>query len=71
AKESLKALIEYLPEIGITKLTAGTAINNLPSVSLLKSLGFILKETENVSFYKDKRGNDVVFEGGNFELNIK
>ena len=71
AKESLKALIEYLPEIGITKLTAGTAINNLPSVSLLKSLGFIMKETENVSFYKDKRGNDVVFEGGNFELKIK
>ena len=71
AKESLKALIEYLPEIGIKKLSAGTAINNVPSVSLLKSLGFVLTGTEKVSFYKDEEGNDIVFEGGKFELNIE
>ena len=70
-KESLAALIEYLTTIGIKKLTAGTAINNVPSVSLLKSIGFQLTGTEKVSFYKDKHGNDITFEGGNFELIIK
>ena len=55
--------------IGITKITAGTAINNTPSVSLLKSVGFELIGTEKVSFYKDAQGNDIVFEGGIFELN--
>ena len=69
AKESLAALIEYLTTIGIKKLTAGTAINNTPSVSLLKSLGFELIGTEEVSFYKDEHGNDIFFEGGIFELN--
>ena len=69
AKESLAALIEYLTTIGIKKLTAGTAINNIPSVSLLKSLGFELTGTEKVSFYKDEHGNDIFFEGGIFELN--
>ena len=71
AKESLSALIDYLPSIGIKKLTAGTAINNIPSVSLLKSVGFRLIGTEKVSFYKDEHGNDITFEGGNFELEIK
>ena len=70
AKESLAALIEYLTTIGIKKLTAGTAINNIPSVSLLKSLGFKLIGTEKVSFYKDEHGSDIFFEGGIFELNI-
>ena len=70
AKESLKALIEYLPAIGIKKLSAGTAINNTPSVSLLKSLGFELTETEKVTFYKDEHGNDIFFEGGIFKLNL-
>lgn len=50
------------------RLIAGTAINNTPSVALLKSLGFELIEKENVSFYKDADGKDIVFEGGIFEL---
>lgn len=33
-------LIEYLKGLGITRFTAGTALKNLPSVRLLKSLGF-------------------------------
>ncbi len=69
AKESHVALFNYLRTLGITKFTAGTAINNVPSVSLLKSLGFVLIGTEKVSFYKDAQGNDIVFEGGIFELN--
>lgn len=68
AKESHLALLEYMRELGIKRLTAGTAINNTPSVALLKSLGFELIETEKVSFYKDADGNDIVFEGGIFEL---
>ncbi len=70
AKESLTAVIDYLRTIGITKLTAGTAVNNIPSVHLLESLGFSLLETEDVSFYKDEKGNDIVFKGGIFELNL-
>ena len=68
AKESHTALFNYLQTLGITKFTAGTAINNTPSVSLLKTLGFELIGTENVSLYKDAQGNDIVFEGGIFKL---
>ena len=69
AKESHIALFNYLRTLGITKFIAGTAINNVPSVSLLKSLGFVLMGREKVSFYKDAQGNDIVFEGAIFELN--
>lgn len=68
AKESHLALFDYMRKLGITRLTAGTAINNTPSVSFLSSLGFALTETEKVSFYKDADGNDIVFDGGVFEL---
>ena len=68
AKESHMALIEYMRERGIKRLTAGTAINNTPSVALLISLGFELIQTEKVSFYKDADGNDIVFDGAVFEL---
>ncbi|MGN1235250.1 MAG: GNAT family N-acetyltransferase [Christensenellaceae bacterium] len=69
AKESHIALFRYLYALGITKFMAGTAIQNIPSVSLLNSLGFSLVGTEKVSFYKDTQGNDIIFEGGLFELN--
>lgn len=58
-------------EFGVKRLTIGTAINNTPSVAFLKSLGFELIETEKVSFYKDANGNDIVFDGGVFELNLE
>lgn len=32
AKESIKALLKYVRSLGITKIIAGTAINNIPSV---------------------------------------
>ena len=70
AKESYKALIEYFAEKGIKRFTAGTAINNIPSVRLLKSLGFKQVGEEKVSFYKDDDGNDIYFDGGLFELSI-
>ena len=68
AKESHLALIDYMRELGIKRLTAGTALNNTPSVALLNTLGFELSETEKVSFYKDAEGNAIVFDGGVFEL---
>ena len=66
AKESMLALFDYLRTLGITKFSAGTALNNTPSVKLLTSLGFKLVEQEKVSFYKDAEGNDIVFDGGIF-----
>ena len=70
AKESMLALFDYVKSLGINRLTAGTAIQNLPSVSLLKALGFKLTEMEKVSFYKDEDGNDIFFDGGVFEINL-
>lgn len=71
AKESHFALFDYLHGIGIEKITAGTALSNIPSVSFLKSLGFKQVGTEKLSFYKDSEGKDVVFDGGIFELTTK
>lgn len=68
AKESHIALFDYLRTLGITKFSAGTALNNTPSVKLLTSLGFQLMGQEKVSFYKDAEGNDIVFDGGIFEV---
>ena len=68
AKEALAALLSHLHGMGLTHFSAGTALNNTPSVRLLTSLGFRLVGTEQVSFYKDAQGNDIVFEGGIYEL---
>lgn len=68
ARESLAALIEYMRAVGVKRFTAGTALNNTPSVRLLDSLNFHLAGREKVSFYKDSEGNDIVFDGGIFEL---
>ena len=67
AKESISALLLHLQKMGIDTFTAGTALENIPSVALLQSLGFRQTGTEQVSFYKDENGNDIVFEGGLFE----
>ncbi len=68
ASESLRAVIADLRELGLTRFSARTALSNTPSVRLLTSLGFQPIGTEKVSFYKDSRGEDIVFEGGIFEL---
>ena len=49
-----------------TRFTAGTALMNLPSVRLLKSLGFEKISEELVSFYKDENGGNIYFTGGIF-----
>lgn len=70
AKESLTAVLELARELGAKKVFAGTAMKNLPSAALLKSLGFRLAGTETVSFFKDAEGNDICFEGGKFEKEL-
>lgn len=68
AKESCEALMEYHLSKGIKRFTAGTGLNNIPSVHLLQSLGFKQIGTEKVSFYKDVQGKDIYFDGGVYEL---
>lgn len=68
AKESILVLLNYLHGLGIERVAVGTAINNQPSMRLLKSLGFQQIGEEKVSFYKDADGNDIIFDGGIFEL---
>ncbi len=70
AKESHLALLRALRAEGITQFSAGTALNNLPSVALLTSLGFRQVGAERVSFYQDANGAPIVFEGGVFALTL-
>ena len=70
AKEALTAILNDMKEFGATKIHAGTALKNTPSVALLKSLGFELTSTEQICFFKDDAGNDIYFEGGNFTKNL-
>lgn len=67
AFESCLEVMRYMEQNHKVKsFTAGTALINTPSCNLLKKLGFILRETEPLSFHKDKDGFDIVFEGGHF-----
>lgn len=68
AKESVGGLLNALKPLGFSPITAGTALENLPSVRLLLSLGFRQTGTEKVSFYRDEEGNAIFFDGGIFEL---
>lgn len=70
AYESCLAVMNYISKNrNIKNFTAGTALKNTPSCKLLKKLGFVLKETEILSFHKDENGNDITFEGGIFIKN--
>ena len=70
AYESISALIDLFRAKGVKLITAGTALNNLPSVKLLRKLGFVQTGTEDVSFYKDASGASIVFKGGVYELRL-
>ena len=72
AKESMIALIHAIHDIQPNAvITAGTAVENIPSVKLLKSLGFRQIGIERVSFYKDSNGEPIWFDGGIFELKVQ
>lgn len=68
AQEAFRAVLAHLSELGVTHFSAGTALNNIPSVRLLIALGFRLVGTEKVSFYRDAQGQDIAFDGGIFTL---
>ena len=70
AKEALAALLTHLRGMGFTRFSAGTALNNIPSMKLLTGLRFRLVGTEQVSFYKDAEGKDIFFDGGILELEL-
>lgn len=70
ARESISALIDEMRANGCTRLYAGTALKNLPSVKLLLSLGFRQTGTESVSFYRDANGDKICFDGGIFKLQL-
>lgn len=63
AFESITALLELLESTGaVRQFTAGTALENLPSVKLLTRLGFEKVSEETVCFYEGHP-----FLGGSFE----
>ena len=68
AKESMQILMEWLSRDGCKRFVARTALENLPSVKLLASLGFRKTGEEKVSFYKDEMGTDIYFDGGIFMM---
>ena len=70
AREALGALLPWMRQQGARVITAGTAVDNLPSVRLLAALGFRETGRERVSFYQDENGNDVYFEGGLYALSL-
>lgn len=70
AREGISGLLAVLRGKGISRVTVGTAIKNLPSVKLLKSLGFKQIGVEKVSFYKDLNDQAIFFDGGMYELSL-
>lgn len=71
AYESCSAMMEYLEKAGtVSAFMAGTALKNTPSCSLLRKLGFVLKETEMLSFHTDEAGKAIAFEGGVYQREI-
>ena len=52
AFESISATLELLESAGVRKFTAGTALENAPSMRLLKRLGFRQVREEEVCFYE-------------------
>ena len=64
ATEALTALLRFYAEhYDVKKFTAGTGMENAPSVNLLTRLGFELVSTEPNSFFEGH-----TFESGNFVL---
>ena len=62
AEESCRAVMAQLArERCVEAFTAGTAMENIPSCRLLEKLGFVLLETEKISFYEGE-----TFLGGNY-----
>ena len=62
ASESFRAITDMFTGAGKRViLIAGTAENNLPSVRFLGNMGFELAYNDLQSFYKDKKGEPILF----------
>jgi RimJ/RimL family protein N-acetyltransferase len=70
ARETLSALLNAYRKLGVTRLTAGTALKNRPSVALLNALGFSQVGTEQRSFHQNEDGLPFQFQGGIFLLKL-
>jgi [ribosomal protein S5]-alanine N-acetyltransferase len=67
--EAGTAVVNYaFGVLNIIKLTAGTAVLNLPSCRLLTKLGFQKTNEFTTSFYKTEAGLPIEFTGASFEL---
>lgn len=71
ARESLVAVLSTLLGDGSDTCIARTALKNLPSVKLLRTIGFEKIGEESVSFYTDAQGNTISFEGGIFAYHLE
>jgi RimJ/RimL family protein N-acetyltransferase len=70
ARETLAALLNTYRNLGVTCFTAGTALENRPSVALLNALGFSQRGTERLSFHQNEDGTPFQFQGGIFSLKL-
>lgn len=69
--EAVRAIVAYTRDIQGTKtLVSGTAEINVPSVKLLKGMGFVCTGSGEGSFAKDESGNPIVFKGVSFSLTL-
>lgn len=67
--EAVIELIRYVKEeLKLKKLITCTAQENIPSVRLLTSVGFMKTGESSASFVKDEKGNPVEFLGFSYEL---
>lgn len=69
AREAAQALVDYARNtLGATRLTAGTAQANAPSIALLEHLGFRRTSEGTASFAKDEKGQPIVFTSCGYEM---
>lgn len=68
--EAATLIKNYAKELGIKKLVAGTAEENIPSVKIITKLGFTLIDKQLGSFVNDKNGKPIEFMGLSFECNL-
>ena len=66
AKEAMRRTLGFMSLFN-KKIVARTALENLPSVSLLFATGFEKVGEEQVSFYNDENGSPIFFTGGIYE----
>lgn len=68
AKEAISEILSYTKhKLKLHRLISGTAKANIPSVELLKSIGFSITGESTTSFVNDESGNPLEFKAYSFE----